>query len=108
MPKFTTPSNYLKHQELDEAADTVVTIDSFKYEEVGQGEQKKEKWVLYFSELDKGLVLNSTNGKTICKLYGEEMDEWVGKKLSLYVKDDVEFAGELVSAIRVRPKAPKA
>jgi hypothetical protein len=32
------------------------------------------------------------------------MDMWVGQKIALYVKDDVEFGGELVSAIRVRPE----
>ena len=106
MPKFTTPSNYLRHQELDDTEDTIVTIDSFANEEVGQGDQKKQKWVLYFTGMEKGLVLNSTNGKVICKLYGEEMDEWIGKNISLYIKDDVQFKDETVSAIRVRPKAP--
>jgi hypothetical protein len=50
--------------------------------------------------------LNKTNGVVICELYGEEMNDWVGKKITLYEKDDVEFAGKLVSAIRVRRKVP--
>ena|SRR3990167_2075910 len=107
MPKFSTPSSYIKHQELSETEDTIVTIASFKQEEVGQGADMKTKWVIYFHELEKGLVLNATNGKTICKLYGEEMEEWVGKKIAIFCKDDIEYAGELVSGIRVRPKAPK-
>ena len=105
MPKFATDSKYLKYQELD-GKDWVFTIASFKHENLGQGEKKEMKWVLYFQEMEKGFALNATNGKVICKLYGEEMNDWVGKKITLYEKDDIEYAGDLVSGIRVRGKVP--
>ena len=107
MPKFTTPSNYLRHQDLDYSCDTLLTIDSFKHEQIGKGDDKAEKWVLYFAECEKGLALNSTNGKILCKLFGEEMNDWPGKRIAVYVKDDVEYAGETVSAIRIRPRIPE-
>ena len=76
---------------------------------MGQGKDQSEKYVLFFQELKKGLGLNKTNGKMCSKLFGsEEMDDWIGKKIALYVKDDVEYAGEIVSAIRVRSKLPGA
>ena len=107
MPKFSTPSNYLRHSDLEEGHDTVVTITSYSQEDIGLGENKKKKWVIYFKETDLGLVLNATNGKAVSKACGtDEMDEWKGKPISLYVKDDVEFQGDIVSAIRVRVKAP--
>ena len=105
MPKFSTEGKYLKHQDLD-GKDWVFTIASFKKESLGKGDEQEMKWVLYFDEMEKGFALNATNGKVICELYGEEMDIWVGKKITLYEKDDVEFGGKLVSAIRVRRKVP--
>lgn len=105
MPKFATDGKYLKHQELaGDGADTHVTIRGFDQETLENNGSKQKKWVLYFNELDKGLALNATNGKTVCKMFGDEMTDWIGKKIALYVKDDVEFGGEMVSAIRIRPK----
>ena len=108
MPKFSTPSNYLKYTDIPEDHDTIVTIDSYAEEEIGQGDQKKKKWVVYFKEMPLGLVLNKTNGTAICKaLLTDEMEDWKNRKIGLYIKDDVEFQGDIVSAIRVRVKAPK-
>ena len=106
MPKFTTDSKFMTHADIPGDADTVYTIKSYEQETVGQGPQASEKWVIYFRETKKGLALNKTNGNLIIKALGsDEMDDWIGKKISLYVKDDVEYQGEIVSAIRVRPKA---
>lgn len=108
MAKFSTDSKYLKHQELD-GQDWVVTIDRVTQEMMEKGEKKEKKWVLYFKEMDKGMALNATNGKTLIKILGtDEMNDWIGKRITLYVKDDIEFNGELVSGIRVRPKLPLA
>lgn len=109
MAKFATESKYLKHQELPEDQDTIVTIDRYAQEVLENAGTKQKKWVVYFREFEKGLALNSTNGKTICKVTGtEEMNDWIGQKIALYCKDDIEYSGELVSGIRVRSKAPKA
>jgi len=109
--KFTVDSRFLTHEDLDPAADTVVTIKGHGKELIGRGAESSEKFVVYFRELKKGLVLNVTNGKVLTKCFGDEMDLWTGKKISLYVKPDVEFGGEIVSAIRIRftlPSTPKA
>lgn len=108
MPKFSTDSKYLKYQELD-GQEWVVTIARVAQEVLEKDGKKEKKWVLYFQELDKGLALNATNGKTLVKILGtDEMNDWTGKRITLYVKDDIEFGGELVSGIRVRPKLPMA
>lgn len=104
MAKFSTDGKYMKHQELPDG-DTMVTITRYAQEVLENNGQKQKKWVLYFQEMEKGLALNATNGKTLCKILGsDDMDEWIGQKILLYVKDDVEFGGEMVSAIRVRNK----
>ncbi|MEK9894918.1 MAG: hypothetical protein VW518_00645 [Burkholderiaceae bacterium] len=102
MARFSVPGKFLKHQDLN-GQETLITIDAYQLEEVGQ--EKEKKWVLYFRELEQGLILNATNGRTICKLYGEEMDDWVGKRITLYTAE-VQFGSEMVEAIRVRAKAP--
>lgn len=107
MAKFTTDSRFLGHADISETEDTVVTIKGYSQEVMGQGKDQAEKWVLAFKEIKKGLGLNKTNGKTICKLFGsDDMDTWIGKQIALYVKDDVEYQGEIMSAIRVRTKLP--
>lgn len=107
MPKFTVETKYLSHTDISDVTDTIVTIKDFQQETLGMGAQAQEKWVLYFRENKKGLALNKTNGKILVKMLGEEMDEWVGQKIALYVKDDVEYQGDIVSAIRIRLTKPK-
>ena len=106
MPRFTTETKYLKHQEL-EGQDWVVTIDRVAQEVLEKDGKKDKKWILYFKGIDKGLALNATNGKTLIKIFGtDEMNNWIGRRCTLYCKDDIEFGGELVSGIRIRPKLP--
>lgn len=107
MAKFTTDSKFLTHSDISDVEDTIVTIKNYDRETMGQGAQAQEKWVIYFREMKKGLGLNKTNGKILCNILGsDDMDEWIGQKIALYVKDDVEYQGEIVSAIRIRQKLP--
>ena len=108
MPKFTTESKYLKYTDISEEQDTPLTIQRVSREVLGQGQQQDEKWVLYFQEVKKGLALNTTNGKILVQMFGDEMNDWCGKKIALWVKPDVEFQGDIVSAIRIRFKKPGA
>jgi hypothetical protein len=98
------PSKWLKASDCEDE-DLVVTIDRVVEEEIGQ--QRDLKWVLYFKELDKGLVLNKTNTTTIAKLWGDNTDDWEGCQVTLYATE-VQFQGDMVEAIRVRSKPPKA
>ena len=105
--KVFQPSTFLKHEDL-EGQDWVVTIKNVTMEKVkgGQDNKERDKFIVHFNEC-KPLVLNKTNMTTLIKLFGSnDSDVWVGKRVTLYVKDDVEFGGELVSAIRIRPKQP--
>ena len=62
--------------------------------------------VLFFQGKERGLVLNKTNANNIVIAYGDEMDDWAGKKLILY-EAMVDFQGRSVPAVRVRPPAVK-
>jgi hypothetical protein len=94
------PSKFLKAEDLD--ADLTVTIKLVTTDTVGQGAQQETKPVAHFVEVDKGLALNKTNFNAIAKITGEpNSDKWNGQKITLTVQD-VEFKGDIVSAIRVK------
>lgn len=88
----------------------LLTIRSAEQENVAlQEEEDKIKWILYFDEVDKGLVLNSTNAQIIAGFLGDPAgntpEEWVGKKIVLFVDPTIIFHGKTTGGIRVR--APK-
>jgi hypothetical protein len=100
------PSKYLKAgDDVPEDETIVLTIEKVDMETIGLGKDAADKPVLYFEEVDKGMVLNKTNSLAIAKLYGADTDDWVGKRLALF-STYVQFQSEMVLSIRVKPKAP--
>ena len=97
------PSRYIKASDLQGKTPTV-TIDHVSLEAVGR--DKDQRWVAYFINKDKGLVVNKTNARTIATIANSpDTDEWGGVQIQLFVAQ-VDFAGDTVEAIRVRmPKA---
>jgi hypothetical protein len=99
------PSKYLKVEDLNDV-DLVLTITKVTSEILGQGAEAQKKLIVHFEECEKGLACNKTNAGVIAKLYGDDTDDWIGHAITLWPNHDVEFKGEIVSAIRVRSKAP--
>ena len=66
------------------------------------------RYCLQFEEVEKPMVLNSTNGQIIAAITGsEESIHWAGHKLVLFDDPTVSFGGKLVGGIRVRaPRIP--
>jgi len=58
----------------------------------------KLKFVIWFEDTDKGLVLNKTNAKKLADAYGKQPDKWVGQIVQLY-SEDTSFG----KGVRVRP-----
>lgn len=105
--KFTTHSKYLKADAISDVNDTILTIKGATLEKVGQGNDAKDMCILYFRETDKGLGLNRTNGEILKDLFKtDEMDEWIGKQIALYVDKNVYYGGQKKPAIRIRPFIP--
>ena len=67
--------------------------------------QKETKYVLYFQETDKGLILNKTNSATIARLYGPETENWQGEQVTLY-GEEVKAFGKTHNAVRIAPAKP--
>jgi len=92
------PSRYLKAADLKGQRRTL-TISKITSEEVGK--DKKAEPIIYFQKCTKGLVLNKTNAKRIAEVLGSKaLADWPGKSVALYSKM-VEYAGDLVPAIRI-------
>lgn len=104
MPRLSDlyPSRYLKADDLPEEG-IIVTIRSVELEKMTDG---KDKPVIYFDEIEKGLVCNKTNANTIGKMYGDDTDQWEDERVTIF-PSEVSFQGEMVDCIRVKPKKPK-
>ncbi len=95
-------SKYLKKDDLDE--DVIVTVRKFTEQNVAaDGQPEDKKWVLYFDEYEKGLVLNSTNIQLLQNATGASgPEEAVGKEIILYVDPNISFGGKIVGGLRIR------
>lgn len=101
-------SRFLKKEDVEPPVP--VTIHSITKQNVAmEGADPDLRAVIQFKELDKPMVLNSTNGQLIARIAGTTEDienSWPGTVVVLYNDPNVSFAGKLVGGIRIR--APKA
>lgn len=98
------PSRFVKGEDIGAKRPTV-TIKRWSIEEMGKDKERHP--VLWFNGTDKGLVLKKTNAMTIASLYGPEMDDWVGKRITLYT-EQVRAFGDIQTVIRVAKQIPPA
>lgn len=89
------PSKYLAASDL-QGRHVTVTIDYVEVHDVDDG----QKPAVYFKGKQKALLANKTNTRSIAELHGDEMDNWTGKRITLY-STPVLFQGRTVPAIRV-------
>jgi len=95
-------SKYLKKEDVP-ASGRDVTVKGFKKETLKGDNGDEEKIVLYFEELEKGMVLNQTNVQRLKMATNAKTTEEVkGKKVNLYNDKYVEFGGKIVGGLRIR------
>jgi hypothetical protein len=76
-------------------------------EEVFEKDGKAEKkLVCWFTNDDRGLVLNKTNNLTIRGAYGDDTAKWDGKIIVVYPTTEP-FRGKMTPCLRVRIPPPK-
>jgi hypothetical protein len=100
-------SNFIKKEDCEPPV--LLTIDRVAEENVAkEGAPQELKWCVHFKEVEKPMVLNSTNGQIIAQITGsQETDDWAGHKVVLYHDPSVSFGGKLVGGIRCRaPRGP--
>lgn len=99
-------SKFLKQDDIGRGL--LVTITGCQARNVAaEGAPEDKKWCLMFQEVEKPLVLNSTNIQLCEAICGsDDTDHWIGKRIVLFVDPNVSYAGKLTGGIRVRkPKA---
>jgi hypothetical protein len=101
-------SKFLKREDVGDGV--VVVIAGVSQENVAKdGVDPELKWCLHFTNVDKPMVLNTTNMTLIAKFLGSDnTDDWEGKSIILYDDPAVSFGGKLTGGIRVRPKKTPA
>ena len=103
MPKVSQmfPSKYLQAADVEGQAYTL-TVKVLVPEEINSNDGTAEqKWIVYFNEAKKGLVLNKTNAGTLEWLYGSDSDMWTGKQVVLFT-EMTSFMGKPCLGIRMR------
>jgi hypothetical protein len=97
--------DYIGAYALQPGQDMTVTIASVSRQVVVSTGGKKEECTVAKLVGHKPLILNVTNSKSISKLYGPFIEDWAGKKITLYAST-AKLAGEMVECLRIRPNMP--
>lgn len=99
------PRNYIAAPDL-QGKDHTVVIAAVNREDLRcHGGKTEKKVVVQMQGKEKKWVLNRTNADTIAGLYGTEVNDWIGKAVTLYPTTD-RFGPKTVDCIRVRDGVP--
>lgn len=112
-------SEYLGAEDIEPGTEPVLTIKALYNGMITLARGKERHDVIAFVEETvpgsinqvRPLVVNSTNRKTLRKLYkATSAEALVGKKIQLYLEPNVRdpSTGDRVDGIRIRPKVPSA
>ena len=106
--KVVSDPNYLGEADFGEGEEKIGTISRVVQNEAVQtAEGKSEKAVVYFQENLKPMILNVSRSKAIEKVAGSPyFEDWVGVPIQLYIEHGIKAFGDVVSAVRVRPRRP--
>ena len=80
-----------------------VTIRGYEQIEIERDNgQKEKKWLIYFQEKEKGMLLNNTNRNILSQLFNGDVKGSIGKQIILFYRDDIEFKGVLMKGLRIK------
>lgn len=98
-------SRFFKAADL-EGGEKKLRIKSVTEEVVGVGADSKKTLVVWFTNDERGLVLNKTNNRTMRGPFGDDCAGWVGKVIVLF-SSMTDLRGKMVPSLRVRIPSPK-
>jgi hypothetical protein len=81
-------------------------IKAVTEELVGAGAEKEKKLVVWFTNDERGLVLNRVNNRTLRGAFGDDTARWIGRVIIIFPMM-VEMRGKMVPGLRVRIPPPK-
>lgn len=97
-------SRFFKAADLE--TEKKVRIKTVTEETVGTGSDQKKALVIWFTNDERGLVLNKTNNRTMRGAFGDDCAGWAGKIVVLF-PSTVDLRGKMVPSLRVRIPPPK-
>lgn len=93
------PSRWFKADDLDTPITATIRII---IREMMDEEKQEQKGVIYFQEVQKGVVLKRMIYDELCEAFHEEdTDLWVGKKVQIY-RGKTSYRGKVVPCVLVR------
>ncbi len=102
-PRFLGEHNMFNGEEL------TYTITQVNNEEAFNQKTNKKEMVrtAHFKECKEMLVLNTTNSKTIAKIYkSNAIEDWIGKRITLFFDKTVKVGREIVGGVRIKAQIP--
>jgi len=110
MPIFASDydkSKYLRAEDIKR--DTKFRIKAVTEELFEKDGKAEKKLVVWFTNDERGLVLNKTNNRTIRGAFGDDTTNWVGKIIIVFPMM-TDLRGKMTPALRVRipPRKPAA
>jgi hypothetical protein len=97
-------SRFFKAEDLQ--AETKLRIKPVTEQLVGVGAEQQKKLVVWFTNDERGLVLNKTNNRTMRGAFGDDCAGWAEKIVVLF-PSTVDLRGKMVPSLRVRIPPPK-
>ncbi len=96
-------SEYIKSKDLARPITvTIISVEARSFEDP-ETKRKRDSLVVFFKELDQGVVLcKASTGQLIELCSTDETDEWVGKKVVLFRDDNVTYMGKKIGGLRFR------
>jgi hypothetical protein len=79
---------------------TISGVEEFNYSRVAGKEDCK---IIIDSEERFRLSLNATNLETIAQLFGNDTDDWLGRRVGFMWDPTIKMGGEIVGGIRAIP-----
>jgi hypothetical protein len=97
-------SRFFKAGDLE--AEKKLRVKTVTEELIGVGAEQQKKLVVWFTNDERGLVLNKTNNRTMRGAFGDDCAGWAGKIVVLF-PSTVDMRGKMVPSLRVRIPPPK-
>lgn len=98
--------DYIGAYALNENEDMTVVIDYVCREVITGTGGKKEECTVAHLKSQKPFILNSTNQKSIARLYGPFIEDWADKPVTLFAST-TKLAGDTVECLRIRPSVAR-
>jgi hypothetical protein len=100
--KHAYGGQYLSQEDIGDRKVKAKILKVRKAEMKSDNGAKRTKFVIWFSNLDKGMVCNATNKDALVDALGRTPASWIGADVGIWVDPTVSFGGKRVGGLRLR------